>query len=36
LAINIKIRKENIIKYIDGVVLSFTFVLVLGYIGAFL
>lgn len=36
LVINLKLRKESIIKYIDGVVLSFTFVLVLGYIWAFL
>jgi len=36
LAINLKLRKENILKYIDWVVLSFVFVLVLGYIGAFL
>ncbi|NDK08519.1 hypothetical protein EOM39_04725 [Candidatus Gracilibacteria bacterium] len=36
LLINLKIKKESIIKYLDGVVLAFTFVLVLGYIGSLL
>lgn len=36
LFINLRIRKENIIKYLDWVVLSFVFVLFVWYIWAFL
>lgn len=36
LYINLKIKKDNIIKYLDWIVLAFTFVLVLWYIWAFL
>lgn len=36
LYLNLKIKRENIIKYIDWVVLAFSFVLVLWYIWAFL
>lgn len=35
LFINLRIRRENIIKYLDWVVLSFLFVLFIWYIGAF-
>lgn len=36
LFINVKLGKESILKYLDGVVLSFFFVLFIGYIGSFL
>jgi hypothetical protein len=34
--INLKLRKEKIEKYIDWLVLSFLFILIIGFIGAFL
>jgi hypothetical protein len=33
---NLRIQKENLNKYIDGVVISFLFIFCVGLIGAFL